>query len=321
VRCKRVVKGSFRGRTIEPQYGGPEYETVASFGSLLKVDDLSFVSLANQMCNAFGLDTISTGVTLAFATEAAEKGLMSDFEGRWGDGESFIEPIEKIAAREGTGKVLGDGVMRIADRIGGGHEFAMHVKGMEIPMHEPRGKKALGISYATSPRGASHLEGLHDTMITKRTSPELGINEPMDRLAVDGKPFVAKQFEDARAFTNSIIMCVFTVTLTGKRYNLDLVRDMLNAANGYDIDAEEMLTIGERVYNIGRLFAIDQGLGPGDDTLPPRFMEEYLPFGDRKERISENDLKRMVGEYYGFRGWDRNGRPTRERLKKLGIEY
>lgn len=318
VKCKRVVSGEFEGQKIEPGYGGPEYETVAAFGSLLLMDDLSFVSLANMKCNAYGLDTISTGNTIAFAIEAAEKGLLGDPSLRW-RAPSVLNLIDDIANKEGTGKLLAEGVKRLSERIGG-KEFAMHVKGLEMPMHEPRGKKALGISYATSPRGASHLEGLHDTMIEKRTSPELGITEPMNRLDIEGKAFAAKQFEDARAFTNSLILCVFTVTLTGRHYNLNLVRDILNAATGSDIDAEEMLRIGERIYNLGRVFAVEQDLSRIDDDLPPRFKNEALQYGDRMEKISEEDLSKMIKEYYELRGWDENGRPTKERLEELGIE-
>jgi len=319
VKCKRVVQGKFAGKKILPEYGGPEYETVAAFGSLLGVNDLGFVSLANQKCNAFGLDTISTGNTLAFALEAAEEGLLGDISARWGDGESLIDMIDDIAYKKGLGKMLADGVMRLSEKVGG-KKFAMHVKGMEIPMHEPRGKKALGISYATSPRGASHLEGLHDTMIEKKTSPELGINEPLNRLDVEGKAYVGKQFEDARAFTNSLILCVFDVTLTGKRYNLHIIRDLLNAAAGYKLDAEEMMRAGERIYNLGRMFALREGLSVRDDDLPARFKNEALKFGDRKERISKQDLTKMLKEYYALRGWDERGRPTKKRLKELGIE-
>jgi aldehyde:ferredoxin oxidoreductase len=318
VKCKRVVEGKFEGQKILPEYGGPEYETIGAFGSLLMVDDLSFISLANQKCNALGLDTISTGNTIAFAMEASENGLLADPSIKWKDSSSALSLIDKIALREGPGKTLADGVKRLSEKVGG-NEFAMHVKGMEIPMHEPRGKKSLGISYAVSPRGASHLEGLHDTMIEKRTSPELGIHEPMNRLDVEGKAFAAKQFEDSRGYVNSLILCVFVTTITGKRYNLNLTRDLLNSAMGFDIDTQEMLLIGERTFNMGRLFALDQGLTSKDDTLPPRFRYEALPFGDRKERISDKDLEKMLGEYFSLRGWDENGRPTREKLNELGI--
>ncbi|MCK5548884.1 MAG: aldehyde ferredoxin oxidoreductase family protein [Thermoplasmata archaeon] len=319
VRCKRVVKGQFEGHEILPEYGGPEYETVAAFGSLLSIDDLSFISLANQMCNALGLDTISTGNVIAFAMEAEEKGLLGEPEIRWRDASAAIDLIDQIALREGSGRLLADGVKRLSEKIGG-EEFAIHVKGMEMPMHEPRGKKSLGISYATSPRGASHLEGLHDTMIQKTTSPELGINEPMDRLAVEGKALAAKNFEDARAFTNSLILCVFTTTMTGKDYNFPLIRVMVNGITGLEIDAEEMLRIGERNYNLGRMFAVREGLTSMDDDLPPRFKQEALPFGDRKEMISRDDLDKMLTEYYQLRGWDESGRPTKERLKELEVD-
>jgi len=158
IRCKRIVRTSFMDRDVHPEFGGPEYETVAAFGSLCLNSDLQSIALANQLCNDYGLDTISAGVACAFLMEASEKGLMNE-RIAWGDAEAIITIIERIAHREGIGNDIADGLETYAASLGA--DFGMTIKGVEIPMHEPRGKQGLAISYATSPRGATHMEGMH----------------------------------------------------------------------------------------------------------------------------------------------------------------
>ncbi|MBS3787908.1 aldehyde ferredoxin oxidoreductase family protein, partial [Candidatus Bipolaricaulota bacterium] len=162
IRCKRVVKTEFGGEQVRPEYGGPEYETIAALGSLCLNSNLDAIALANQKCNQYGLDTISTGDTIAFAMEASEKGLV-DWKVDWGDPKAIVELVDAIANKEGIGKELARGISVLKDELGA--DFAVEIKGQEVPMHEPRGKKGLGISYATTPRGANHMEGPHDTMV------------------------------------------------------------------------------------------------------------------------------------------------------------
>jgi len=164
------------------------------------------------------------------------------------------------------------------------------------------------------------MEGFHDTMIAKKGSPELGIAGNMDRFSVDGKAEVAKKFEDARSFVNCQILCVFDVATTEPGYNLNLVRDMVNAAMGTDLGVEEMLAIGERAYTLARLFSIRMGARADHDDLPPRFKEQALPYGERRERISPDEFARLRSDYYAVRGWDSQGRPTAERIRALGID-
>jgi len=179
-------------------------------------DDLSAIALASQLCNDYGLDTISAGVAAAFMMEASEKGLV-DEDIQWGDGEAIIRVIDQIAHREGVGGKIADGLEEYAATLGA--DFAMTIKGVEIPMHEPRGKQGLGISYATSPRGATHMEGMHDTMLTGGViTPELGLDHPFDRFTLADKADVAKTYEDVRSFVNSLILCAFTVRATGEKY-------------------------------------------------------------------------------------------------------
>ncbi|OQX57362.1 hypothetical protein B5M50_05925, partial [candidate division KSB1 bacterium 4484_219] len=209
IRCKRVVKGSFEGRDIEERYGGPEYETLAAFGSNCLNADVRAISLANQLCNQYGLDTISAGVSIAFAMEASEKGLIKDSI-KWGDPEAIVKLIEDIAHRKGLGNILADGIDKVAAEIGA--DFAMHIKGQELPMHDPRGKKGVAISYATTPRGGQHMEALHDDSMEglgKYVTPELGVYGPISRFEWKNKARYTKIYQDLASFSNSAIVCTY----------------------------------------------------------------------------------------------------------------
>ena len=318
VRCKRVVQTEAGGKKVTPDYGGPEYETVAAFGSLQLNDKLEWIALANQLCNAYGLDTISAGSVIAFAMEASEQGLIED-DIPWGDCEKVCELIEKIAHRKGIGDILAGGVKSVSEWAGG-QEYAMHVKGLEVAMHEPRGKKGLGLSYAVSPRGASHMEGFHDTQITKVPAPDIGVNTTMNRFAMEGKADVLKKFEDARSFVNSLVLCVFDVDESADGANLHLVRRMTAAATGLRMEREDMMKVGERVFNLARMFAVRMGVTRQDDNLPSRFKNQALPYKDRSERISQQELDSAIEAYYDVRGWDSQGKPTANHLKSIGVD-
>ncbi|MEA3238953.1 MAG: aldehyde ferredoxin oxidoreductase family protein [Candidatus Bipolaricaulota bacterium] len=317
IRCKRAVKTTFAGREVDPRFGGPEYETTAAFGSLCLNDDLSAIALASQLCNDYGLDTISAGVAAAFMMEASEKGLV-DEDIQWGDGEAIIRLIDQIAHREGIGDRIADGLEEYAAAIGA--DFAMTIKGVEIPMHEPRGKQGLGISYATSPRGATHMEGMHDTMLTGGViAPELGFDHPYDRFTLADKAGVAKTYEDVRSFVNSLILCAFTVRATGEKYNLPRIRALLEAETGLEVSAEEMLLIGERNYALLRLHTARAGYTMEDDGLPTRFSQP-LPGGASADHpIDAKVMEQTIKDYYEVRGYDRYG-PTDDTLRHLGMD-
>ena len=317
IRCKRVVATEYAGRKVDPVFGGPEYETTAAFGSLCMNNDLRVVALANQLCNDYGLDTISAGVAVAFLMEASEKGLI-DERIPWGDGVKIIELVEKIAHREGIGDRIADGLANFAAELGA--DFAMTIKGVEIPMHEPRGKQAMGLSYATSPRGATHLEGIHDTMLEiDSPTPELGIDRAYDRFSLLDKPKIGKIYEDIRSFENSLVLCVFTVHETGERYNLPQIRSLLAAATGIELTPQGMIEVGERNYALLRLHAARAGYTIDRDGLPRRF-HEPLPRGASAGRpVDPDELKKAIADYYAARGYDRYG-PTDETLRRLGLD-
>jgi len=318
IRCKRIVETEFENEKVVRDYGGPEYETIAAFGSNLLIDDLKFVALANQKCNALGLDTIGTGVTLAYTMEAVEKGIL-DLDISWGKTKGLINLIEQIAYKKGIGKRLANGVMKLEKEFD--TDFAMQIKGQEVPMHEPRGKKGLGIDYATSPRGATHLEGFQDPLVCiENAAPELGIKKGIPATNLKDKPKYVKIFDDLMSFINSAILCVIVCNRVGKYYNMHIIRDMLNSATGLSIDTEEMLLIGERGYNLLKIGAAIAGYSKSDDDLPKRMKYHSFTEGPISgQKIPDEDLRSAIDTYYQIRGFDRLG-PTNKTLEKLGME-
>ena len=318
IRCKRAVKTTFAGRDVLPEFGGPEYETVAALGSLCLNENLDSIGLANQLCNDYGIDTISAGVAVAFLMEASERGLI-DESITWGDPDAVVQWVEAIAKRrEGLGDRVACGLASFAEKIGA--DFAMETKGVEIPMHEPRGKQGLGITYATTPRGANHMEGMHDTMISSgATNLELGLTRAHDRFTLAEKPKLVRDFENAASFDNSLILCCFTVRKVGEKCSYPMVRSLLEAATGMAVDAEEMLRIGERAYAVMRILSGRAGHRREDDALPSRFAQP-LPRGASADHpVDPAAMDRAIDSYYVLRGYDRYG-PTDETLHRLGLE-
>jgi len=322
IRCKRVVKGSYKGREIEERYGGPEYETLAALGSNCLNADVLSISLANQLCNKYGLDTISTGVTIAFAMEASEKGLIKESI-KWGDPEAVVNLIESIAFRKGLGDMLAEGIDTVASKIKA--DFAMHIKGQEVPMQVPQWKKALGLSYATTPRGAQHMEAFQDDSaegLGKYGFPEIGVYS-IERASWNKKPRFDKIYQDLASFSNSAIACTYVgfdgVLRLG--YNpYPRLYEAIYAATGLEIGVVEMLLIGERNFNMLKLAAAQQGYTRKDDDLPKR-LKEALPTRDNSagESISDDALQSAIDEYYRLRGWDKYG-PTDEKLVQLDMK-
>ncbi len=315
VRCKRVVNTKFNEEKVEEKYGGPEYETIGAFGSLCMNDDLDAIALANQKCNRYSLDTISTGDTIAFAMEASEKGLI-DEDIEWGDAEKMVELVDKIAHREGIGDMLADGIDKVAEKIGA--DFAMEIKGQEIPMHEPRGKNALALSYSTTPRGANHMEVLHDTF--RENPEEIEIEGPNERFDLESKPEFCKVYEEVVSFSNSSIVCAYTswVAYFNGAYNYPQIRKIHEAITGKEIGKEKMLKIGERNINLLKLLASREGIGREKDHLPKRF-EKPLPKGSSKDNpIPEKKLQKTIDKYYEIRNWNKSG-PTEQKLEELDM--
>lgn len=316
--CGRVVKVE-DGEYAPVDGGGPEYESVAMLGANLLVDNLKAVCKANELCNRYGLDVISTGAVIAFAMEAYERGLISKDEAgmeiRWGDPNAVITLVNMIGRREGLGWLLGEGVKRAAESLGRfALEFALHVKGLELPAHDPRAHNSVGLGYATSSRGACHNQACSHIYERICVLPELGYPEVQDRFAIKGKgEFVAK-LQDYMALFDSLKLCKFLVVGNVQPSH---IRRWLKDVTGWDLSLEELMEVGERITNLKRLYNVRLGLSRIHDTLPPRILTQRKGGGAGRNLPPLNE---MLNEYYEYRGWDEFGIPTYTKLKKLGLE-
>jgi len=316
IACGRVT------RVEDPIFGGegegPEYETIGSLGSACGVDNLAAITKANYICNELGLDTISAGVTIACAMEMYELGLIPESDIgrplRFGDAEAVVEMVRLAGLREGFGDLIAQGSYRLASHYG--HpEFSMSAKKQEFPAYDPRGAKGMGLLYATSNIGASHMAG--DTAYME----VFGVPKKVDPLSWEDKPRLVKYFEDIFTIIDAAGLCVFLSIryLFEPTYNVEPVRisRLMEYATGAGYDEETLLRAGERVYNLERMFLVRAGFSRADDTLPPRMLHEPMPEGPAKGHVVE--LDRMLPEYYRLRGWDENGVPTPEKLAELGL--
>ena len=291
---------------------GPEYESGWAFGADCGVKDLIAITEANFLCNKLGLDTISTGSTIACAMELYEKGYLKDEEiGNatkpvFGSSEAIVYYTKAIAYREGLGDQLAQGSYRFAEAHG--HpELSMTVKKQEIPAYDPRGAQGHALEYATSNRGACHVRGY---MI----SPEiLGVPEKLETQKLEGKAQWVKTFQDLTSIIDSAGLCLFTSFALGA----DDYADLINAALDTNMSTEEVMRIGERVWNMERLYNLEAGIDPKEDTLPKRFVEDPLPDGPQKGATVKLDV--LIPEYYKVRGWDGNGKPTEDKKQELGL--
>src|SRR3989441_5598784 len=330
VACKREVEVKELG--VTPKYGGPEYETLAASGSLCGVSDLNALALINQLYAQYVLDSISTGAAIAFAMECYEHGIITKemtggLELTWGNADAVIQLTHMIGKREGIGELLGEGVKRAAAKLGKGAErFALHVKGQELPMHDPRGKKGLSLAYAISPTGADHMEAPHDPLYAGfhpqgHPMGVLGLIEPLDPLTLDAKK-VRAFFETQKVWSsyNSIGMCDFVgAPLNG--LEMEPLVAYINAVTGWNMSLYELMKVGERNNTLARLFNSREGFTPDDDTLPPR-MHEGIGNGPLKgQSIDRDEFLTARRTYYEMAGWDpQTGTPTATKLAELGVE-
>lgn len=327
VACKRTVRteGDY---SVDPKYGGPEYETLASLGSNCGVNDLRVIAKANEICAAYGVDTISAGATIAFAMECFEKSILTErdtggVELKFGNAKAMIQLLTSIVRREGLGKTLGEGVKRASEKIGRGcQRYALHVKGQEIPMHEPRLKKGLGVGYAVSPTGADHCHNLHDTLFASegtwvRESRALGFLTPLAASDLSSaKIRLLVYFSNWRHLLNCVEICQFLP------YNYSTVADIVNAVMGWNSTVWELMKVGERAATLTRVFNVREGMKSEDDCLPDRFSTPFAEGPIAGEAISKNELERAKHMYYGMMGWNSlTGIPTNEKLHELGLGW
>lgn len=330
VACKREVEVPRLG--VTPKYGGPEYESLAATGSLCGVGDLEALAKINQLLGQYVLDSISTGVAIAFAMECYEHGILTradtgGLELAWGSADAVEQLVHLIGRREGIGALLGEGVRRAAARLGRGAErFALHVKGQELPMHDPRGKKSLSLAYALSPTGADHMEAPHDPLY-EGFHPDghplggLGLIEPVRMLDLGPRKVRAFYYtQQVWSFYNSVGMCDFVGTPLNA-LALEQFVAYVNSVTGWNMSLYEMMKVGERANTLARLFNCREGFTPKDDVLPQR-MHEGIGNGKLQgERVDPEQFLQARRLYYEMAGWDpETGRPTAARLAELEVD-
>jgi aldehyde:ferredoxin oxidoreductase len=299
---------------------GPEYETLGALGSMCMVDDLEAVSYAAHLCNIYGLDTISCGSTIAFAMECYEKGLITkeDTDGLelvWGDAAAMVEATRQIALGEGIGKLLGQGTRKVAEQVGGdAMDFAVQVKGLELPMHDPRAFFSWAVNYATSPRGGCHLHGM--SAIYENTDdpiPEWDLTGHHPRHSDEHKGKISRHAQNWAHILNSMVICYFaTFTLEPS----DLAA-LVKKATGFDLTPDDLTVIGDRINALHRAYNYRCGIRREDDTLPLRSLTAVAE-GGAAGKVP--DLGSQLEDYYQVRRWEPDGKPSRDVLVELGLE-
>jgi len=319
VGCGRVVKID-EGKYAPVDGGGPEYETMAMLGANCMVEDLEAICKANELCNRYGIDTISTGSAVAQAMELFEKGLITlkDTDGlslEWGSGDALVGLTHKIGNREGIGNLLAEGVVKVAEHYGPeARKSAVAVKGLDLPAHDPRAFFALGIQYATSNRGGCHLSTYADVLEKGVTYARMGFPEVMDRFQAEDKGRLSARMQDFCALFDSLKLCKF---LMWGGVQEDNIEAWYQAVTGEDISFEELMKRGERIVNLQRMYNYRLGLNRKDDTLPERVLKDVRGSGGAPSQLPP--LEQMLDEFYAVRGWDENGIPTEGKLSELGL--
>jgi len=319
VACGRVVKVS-DGPFAPVDGAGYEYETGAMFGGSCLIDNMEAIAKANELCNRYGLDTITTGSVIAFAMEAFELGILTKkdtdgFKIEWGDPEVLLELISLIAGRKGIGNILAEGTKRASEILGhNSYKFSISVKNLELPAHDPRCFNGLGLGYATANRGACHTDSCSWVYEGRTKDPSLNILEPFDRLSSEGKGKFVAVLQNFMALCDSLKICKFSV------FGLQAadVHRWLNWVTGWNINFEEFLRIGERIFNLKRLYNVKCGISRKDDILPERILTLKREGLHTPEKLP--DLDGMLNEYYMVRGWDKNGVPKEEKLLELSLD-
>jgi aldehyde:ferredoxin oxidoreductase len=318
---KLARTGAYAGILSE----GPDFETVYAFGSNNNIDNIDAVIAADRLADELGLDSVSAGVTIGFAMECFEKGILTlkDTDGidlRFGNDEAMMKVLRKMAFRDGVGDLLADGSLAAAKKIGNGTEkFAIQVKGLELAGYDVRGAKAHGLNYATAYTGADHCKGYAFQEV-------FGVPVPwqVDRLAIEGKGKLTMWNQDIQAATcDCAPMCKFLLDMAVPAIACQNTADLMGAITGLSLTAGDVMKVGERLTNLAKAFNVREGFTRADDTLPERLMTEPLKGGASKgQLISREDLDKMLDEYYAERGWDvKTGVPTRAKLVELGLEY
>lgn len=342
VRCKRVAEAEYKDKKIIPEYGGPEYESLSTLGSYCGVSDLHAVTYANQLCNEYGVDTISAGATISWAMECYEKGIISKeetggIELNYGNAEAMVEMLELTLKREGFGDVLAMGSVKAADYLGKGHDYLVAVKGQELPAHMPHVKRSMGLIYAVNPFGADHESSEHDPSYnpkayhgtadaegTSRYLAPLGLNKPQPSKVLNAEKveFTLKTQYNYSAL-ETISLCSFVYGPGWQLYTPVHMAELMSATTGWDVSVDELQEIGQKRVNLMRAFNHREGLTRADDKLPKKLYRKALE-GGRSDGIllQEDEINSAIDMYYEQAGWDvQTGVPQRNTLEGIGLGW
>ncbi len=337
VRCKRVVEAVKDGYKVDPVFGGPEYETIGTFGSYCGIDDLEAISYANQVCNDMGVDTISCGATIAFAMECYEKGIISTKETggidlKFGNTRAMLDVLDQIVKRSTPlGMLLSTGSARAAEAWGSAaKECLITVKNQEAPAHMPQVKKSLALIYAVNAFGADHQSSEHDWMY-EAGAAELYLDR-LKLIGLDNAPpegdFGAEKVKFASlshifySLLDTLTLCQFVFGPAWTLYGPTEIVDLVNGATGWDVTLEELMKVGERRVQMFRVFNVREGFSRKDDKLPEKFFKPLAGVGPSAGVAVDRALfEKAIDQHYDTMKWTRDGIPTAERLKELELEW
>ena len=333
IRCKHKVRiKDTHGVTFEHYHGhGPEYEALVAFGPFCGVNDLQAIACANELCTAYTVDVISCGVTIAFAMECFGKGLITEKDTgglklEFGNAEAMVKATEMICQREGFGDVLAEGCLRAAQKIGkGAEQYAMHVKGVEIPMHNPYFKPIVGLGYALCPTGADHKRNLPFVHNLTHPGPALDMYTPLgilDPLSREGfsSPARIRQYIYA-IYELTALDCVGICYFCGDGYHPNHIAEIVKGATGWETSVWEVMKVGERAMNMMQVFNIREGFTREDDCIPERFHQPLAAGPLKGFKLDKEEFEKAKDTYYSMMGWDERGNPMRGKLLELGIGW
>ena len=329
VRCKPVVEVTEGAYQVSARYGGPEYETMATMGSYCGVDDLVVIARANQLCNMYGMDTISCGATIAWAMDCFERGLITEqdtggIDLHFGNGASVVQMVELIGEREGFGRLLGEGSARAAAALGVGQDLVVAAKKSEFPAHMPQVKRSLALIYTVNPFGADHMSSQHDTTYKTYSDKyaELSLLDPQPADVLDdGKVQFALYSEYWNSVIDSVNVCQFTFGPAWQLYRPSQLVDAVRAVTGWRISLWELMKVGERRLNLLRAFNAREGFSAEQETLAPKMRVPLQGGTHDGVAVTNEEVEAAKDLYYQMAGWNSDGCPTRAKLIELGLDW
>lgn len=333
VRCKRVVEIKEGPFPVDPHYGGPEYETLATMGSYCGVSDLAAVSKANELCNKYGVDTITCGAVIAWAMDCFEQGILTtaDTDGiklNFGNAAALVEMTRKICEREAFGNLLAEGSLRAAQKIGkGAEDLVVATKGHEFPAHMPRVKRTLAVIYAVNPYGADHQSHEHDPSYTPGAYDdrfaEIGLLDPQEDITLLNREKIRLSLYTQWTYgvDNSLAVCQFVWGPAWQLYQVGELVTLIQGVTGWNMGLWELMKAGERTVNLQRAFNAREGFTSKEDTMPPKVFKPLVGGPTAGQVVTRAEFETARAEYYRMAGWDEEGRPTRGKLEELGLDW